>query len=102
MAATSGDRSRTSAANRDRVTSAIRSATGLSPRLGFVIVASALLLSLIGAWLIMFRVTRPLKALEHAAAEVGRGRRPSPRSGRGRPRSVTASPSSRRMTAPSA
>jgi two-component system osmolarity sensor histidine kinase EnvZ len=39
---------------------------------------AALLLSLIGAWLIMFRVTRPLKRLEHAAAEIGRGRRPPP------------------------
>jgi two-component system osmolarity sensor histidine kinase EnvZ len=26
----------------------------------------------------MFRVTRPLKALEHAAAEIGRGRQPAP------------------------
>ena len=38
--------------------------------------AAALLLSLAGAWLIVFRVTRPLKALETAAAEIGRGRRP--------------------------
>jgi two-component system, OmpR family, osmolarity sensor histidine kinase EnvZ len=40
--------------------------------------AAALLLSLAGAWLIMFRVTRPLKALEQAAAEIGRGQRPAP------------------------
>jgi two-component system osmolarity sensor histidine kinase EnvZ len=40
--------------------------------------AAALALSLAGAWLIMFRVTRPLKALERAAAEIGRGRRPEP------------------------
>ena len=40
--------------------------------------AAALVLSLAGAWLIMFRVTRPLKALERAAAEIGRGRRPQP------------------------
>ena len=40
--------------------------------------AAALLLSLAGAWLIMFRVTRPLKALEHAAAEIGQGRHPAP------------------------
>lgn len=39
---------------------------------------AAVLLSLVGAWLIMFRVTRPLKALEHAAAEIGRGRKPVP------------------------
>jgi two-component system osmolarity sensor histidine kinase EnvZ len=40
--------------------------------------AAALLLALVGAWLIVFRVTRPLKALERAAAEIGRGRRPAP------------------------
>jgi len=40
--------------------------------------AAALLLSLAGAWLIVFRVTRPLKRLEQAAAELGRGRRPAP------------------------
>jgi two-component system osmolarity sensor histidine kinase EnvZ len=40
--------------------------------------AAALALSLIGAWLIMFRVTRPLKALARAAADIGRGRRPQP------------------------
>jgi two-component system osmolarity sensor histidine kinase EnvZ len=36
------------------------------------------MLSLAGAWLIVFRVTRPLKALEAAATEIGRGRRPPP------------------------
>lgn len=40
--------------------------------------AAALLLSLAGAWLVVFKVTRPLKALERAAAEIGRGRRPQP------------------------
>ena len=44
---------------------------------------AALLLSLIGAWLIMFRVTRPLKALERAAAEIGGGRQPPPLPERG-------------------
>lgn len=34
---------------------------------------AALLLSLAGAWLIVFRITRPLKALQRAAAEVGAG-----------------------------
>ncbi len=36
------------------------------------------LLALAGAWLIVFRVTQPLKALERAAAEIGRGGRPPP------------------------
>lgn len=40
--------------------------------------AAVLALALLGAWLVMFRVTRPLKALERAAAEIGRGRRPPP------------------------
>jgi two-component system osmolarity sensor histidine kinase EnvZ len=40
--------------------------------------AAVLVLALLGAWLVMFRVTRPLKALERAAAEIGRGRRPAP------------------------
>jgi two-component system, OmpR family, osmolarity sensor histidine kinase EnvZ len=40
--------------------------------------AAVLALALLGAWLVMFRVTRPLKALERAAAEIGRGRRPAP------------------------
>jgi two-component system osmolarity sensor histidine kinase EnvZ len=40
--------------------------------------AAVLVLALIGAWLVMFRVTRPLKALERAAAEIGRGKRPEP------------------------
>lgn len=40
--------------------------------------SGVLLLSLAGAYLIMFRVTRPLKALADAAAEIGRGRSPSP------------------------
>ena len=39
---------------------------------------AALLLSLVGAYLIMFRVTRPLKALSLAATEIGRGRTPPP------------------------
>jgi len=40
--------------------------------------ALVLVLSLIGAALIVARVNRPLKALAHAAAEVGRGRMPAP------------------------
>jgi two-component system osmolarity sensor histidine kinase EnvZ len=38
--------------------------------------AAALLLALLGAWLIMFRVARPLQTLATAAAEIGRGRTP--------------------------
>ncbi|MCE9570326.1 MAG: HAMP domain-containing protein, partial [Rhodocyclales bacterium] len=34
---------------------------------------AALLLSLFGAWLIVFRITRPLKALQQAARKVGAG-----------------------------
>lgn len=34
---------------------------------------AALLLSLLGAWLIVFRITHPLKALQHAARKVGAG-----------------------------
>ncbi len=37
---------------------------------------AALLLSLFGAWLIVFRITRPLKALEGAARKVGAGATP--------------------------
>lgn len=40
--------------------------------------AAALLLSLGGAWLIVFRVTRPLKTLELAARKVGAGETPPP------------------------
>ncbi len=40
--------------------------------------ALALLLSLIGAWLIVSRINRPLKALAAAAADIGRGRKPKP------------------------
>ncbi|MDB5802456.1 MAG: two-component sensor histidine kinase [Rhodocyclales bacterium] len=36
------------------------------------------LLSLIGAYLLVFGITRPLKALEHAARTVGRGELPPP------------------------
>ena len=39
---------------------------------------AALLLSLGGAWLIMFRITRPLKTLELAARKVGAGETPPP------------------------
>ncbi|MBA3904286.1 MAG: two-component sensor histidine kinase [Rhodocyclaceae bacterium] len=45
--------------------------------------SAALLLALAGAYLIMFRVTRPLKALSGAAAEIGRGRTPPPLEERG-------------------
>ncbi|HTH93618.1 MAG TPA: ATP-binding protein [Rhodocyclaceae bacterium] len=38
--------------------------------------AAATLLAMLGAWLIMFRVTRPLKALSHAAEEIAHGRTP--------------------------
>lgn len=37
---------------------------------------AALLLSLSGAWLIVFRITRPLKGLERAARQVGAGATP--------------------------
>jgi two-component system osmolarity sensor histidine kinase EnvZ len=37
---------------------------------------AALLLSLLGAWLIVFRITRPLKALQQAARKVGAGETP--------------------------
>lgn len=39
---------------------------------------AALLLSLGGAYLIMFRITRPLQALSSAALEIGRGHTPAP------------------------
>lgn len=39
---------------------------------------AALLLSLLGAWLIVFRITRPLKRLELAAQKVGAGETPPP------------------------
>jgi two-component system osmolarity sensor histidine kinase EnvZ len=38
---------------------------------------AALLLSLLGAWLIVFRITRPLKALQLAASKVGAGETPA-------------------------
>ena len=40
--------------------------------------AAALLLSLVGAYLIVFRIVSPLKALSAAAAEIGHGRVPEP------------------------
>lgn len=40
--------------------------------------ALALLLSLIGAWLIVSRINRPLKLLAAAAADIGRGKTPAP------------------------
>ena len=40
--------------------------------------ALALLLSLIGAWLIVSRINRPLKALANAAADIGKGKTPAP------------------------
>jgi two-component system osmolarity sensor histidine kinase EnvZ len=39
---------------------------------------AALLLSLLGAWAIVFRITRPLKRLEAAARKVGAGDTPPP------------------------
>ncbi|MCF8184983.1 MAG: HAMP domain-containing protein, partial [Polynucleobacter sp.] len=38
---------------------------------------AALLLSLLGAWLIVFRITRPLKDLQEAARKVGAGETPT-------------------------
>ena len=40
--------------------------------------ALALLLSLAGAWLIVSRINRPLKALAAAAADIGQGKTPAP------------------------
>ncbi len=40
--------------------------------------AVALLLSLVGAWLIVSRINRPLKALAAAAAAIGSGKTPAP------------------------
>ncbi len=40
--------------------------------------AAALALSLIGAYLIVFRITRPLKALSQAASRIGSGEPPPP------------------------
>ncbi|MCK9382583.1 MAG: ATP-binding protein [Sulfuritalea sp.] len=37
---------------------------------------ATLLLSLVGAWVIVFRITRPLKALQEAARKVGAGETP--------------------------
>jgi two-component system osmolarity sensor histidine kinase EnvZ len=39
---------------------------------------AVLLLALVGAWLIVFRITRPLKALETAAHQLGAGETPPP------------------------
>jgi two-component system, OmpR family, osmolarity sensor histidine kinase EnvZ len=40
--------------------------------------ALALVIALAGAYLIVFRIKRPLRRLTHAAAEIGRGRSPTP------------------------
>jgi two-component system osmolarity sensor histidine kinase EnvZ len=40
--------------------------------------AAVLLLSLVGAWLIVFRITRPLRALKSATQKVGAGETPPP------------------------
>lgn len=40
--------------------------------------ALALVIALGGAYLVVFRIKRPLRALTHAAAEIGRGRSPAP------------------------
>ena len=45
--------------------------------------AAVLLLALAGAWLIVFRITRPLKALESAAHQLGVGETPPPLPTRG-------------------
>ncbi|MBP9713934.1 MAG: HAMP domain-containing protein [Sterolibacterium sp.] len=39
---------------------------------------AALLLSLCGAYMIVFRITRPLRVLAQAASDIGRGRQPPP------------------------
>ncbi len=44
---------------------------------------ASLALALLVAWLIVSRVTQPLRALAHAAGEVGRGRHPAPLAERG-------------------
>lgn len=41
-------------------------------------VAATLLLALIGAYFVVFRVTRPLKRLSQAARQIGQGQRPYP------------------------
>ncbi|MDI6747442.1 MAG: ATP-binding protein [Rhodocyclaceae bacterium] len=51
--------------------------------------AAVLLLSLAGAWLIVFLITRPLRALEAAAQKVGAGETPPPLPERG-PQEITA------------
>ncbi len=40
--------------------------------------AAVLVLSLVGAWLIVFRITQPLKAIKRAAQKVGAGETPPP------------------------
>jgi len=60
---------------------------------------AALSLSLVGAYLIMFRVTRPLKALSSAAAEIGRGKMPSPVEERGPGEIATLAHAFNQMTA---
>jgi len=45
--------------------------------------AAVLILALAGAWLIAFRITRPLKSLETAARQLGAGRTPPPLPPRG-------------------
>lgn len=40
--------------------------------------AAAVVLSLVGTYLIVFRITRPLKALSQAARAIGRGETPAP------------------------
>jgi len=51
--------------------------------------AAVLLLSLAGAWLIVFLITRPLRALETAARKVGAGETPPPLPEHG-PQEITA------------
>ncbi|MDP3032260.1 MAG: ATP-binding protein [Rhodocyclaceae bacterium] len=51
--------------------------------------AAVLLLSLAGAWLIVFLITRPLRALETAARKVGAGETPPPLPQHG-PQEITA------------
>ena len=45
--------------------------------------SASLALALLGAWLIVSRVTQPLRSLASAARELGRGKHPDPVAERG-------------------
>jgi len=61
--------------------------------------AGVLLLALAGAWLIVFRITRPLKALERAAQKLGAGESPPPLPLRGPEEIVTVTHAFNQMSA---